>query len=159
MVPELLHRREQRENALEPIAVDLVDVFREPRGQEDVLLDGQVGEDAHVLRHVGYVHRRDLRRRQRGDVLAVEYDAALRGAPKAHDRAQGRRLARAVAPQQQGELAARHGEIHAVKDVVCPDVGVHAGQSQQVVVHLRVMPGSTPHPWCRANMDCGSGPQ
>jgi hypothetical protein len=35
-----------------------------------------------------------------------------------------RGLARAVAAEQHGELAARHRQINALQDVVMPDVGV-----------------------------------
>jgi hypothetical protein len=99
VVPELFHGGEQREDPLQPRAVDLRGVLGAARGQQHVLLDREVGEDAHVLRHVGYAEAGDLRRGQLRDVLAVKADAALRGAPQAHDRAQRGRLARAVAPR------------------------------------------------------------
>jgi hypothetical protein len=44
-------------------------------------------------------------------------------------------FAYAVAPQQHGELAARHNQVHAVQDVVRPDVGVHAFEGEKSVAH------------------------
>src|SRR3546814_19428530 len=62
---------------------------------------------------------------------------ALRGLPQAHDGAQGRGLAGTVAAEQHGELAARHGEIHAMQDMVTAAMGMHALEAQQ-----RVGPGA-----------------
>ena len=53
------------------------------------------------------------------------------GAPQAHDGAQHGGLAGAVAAQQHGQLAARHGEVHALQDVVLADMRVHAGQREE----------------------------
>jgi hypothetical protein len=110
------------------LRVDLRGVARAARGQQHVLLDRQVGEDAHVLGHVGHAQAGDLRRRWAVMSWSLKR-RALRGAPQAHDGAQRGRLAGAVAPQQHGELPARHGEVDAVQDVVRPDVRVHAGGS------------------------------
>ena len=62
MVPELLHRREQREDPLQPRVVHLRGALRAARGQQHVFLHRQVGEDAHVLGHVGDAEPGDLRR-------------------------------------------------------------------------------------------------
>jgi hypothetical protein len=98
-------------------------------------LDGEVGEDAHVLGHVGNAQGGDLRRVQGRDVLVAEAHAALRGMPQAHDGPQRGGLAGAVAPEQHGELALGHGEIDAVEDVVCADMGVDALEAQQIRAH------------------------
>ena len=62
---------------------------------------------------------------------AVEEHVAARGRPQAHDGAQGRRLAGAVAAEQHRHLAGRHLEVDAVQDVIRADVRVHAGELQQ----------------------------
>src|SRR3546814_9902420 len=92
----------------------------------DVCSSDLIGEDAHVLGHIGDSALGDVGRRQRGDVAAVEPHVALRGLPQAHDGAQGRGLAGTVATQQHGELATRHGEIDAMQDMVTADMGMHA---------------------------------
>ena len=96
------------------------------------------------LGHVGNVEPRNLRCVQARDVAPVEVDAALRGLPQAHDGAQRGRLARAIAAQQHGELALGDGEIHAVQDVVRPDVRVHAWSSRRLAVLLMRPPSLRP---------------
>ncbi|MNT37684.1 hypothetical protein D3C72_1738310 [compost metagenome] len=132
MVPELLHGGKELEDPLQPRVVDGVGVLGAARGQHHVLLHREVGEDAHVLGHVGHAEFGDLRRVQGRDVLAGELHPALRRMPQAHDGAQRGGLARAVAAQQHGELALGHGQIHAVQDVVRPDVRLHAFEGQQI---------------------------
>jgi hypothetical protein len=117
-------------------------------GQQDVLLHGQVGEDAHVLRHVGHAHARHVGRRGAragaANGRAVEADLALRRAPQSHDRAQRGGLAGAVAAQQHGHGCRRHGQIDAVQDVVRADVRVHVLQFQQRLRHAAFSVGLTP---------------
>ena len=60
------------------------------------------------------------------DAPPVEGDPALRRRPQAHDRAQRRRLAGAVAAEEHRHLPCRHLEVDAVEDVVRADVRVHA---------------------------------
>ena len=67
----------------------------------------------------------------RGDVAAVESDAAGGGLPQAHDGAQRRRLAGAVAAEQHRQLARGDREVHAVKDMIRTDMRVHAGELQE----------------------------
>ena len=62
------------------------------------------------------------------DRLAAEGDGAARRRPQAHDGAQRRRLAGAVAAQQHRHLALGHDEVDAVQDVIGADVRVHAAQ-------------------------------
>jgi hypothetical protein len=99
--------------------------------QQQVFLDREVGKDAHVLGHIGDVELGNRRRGQARDVLLAKADAALAGLPQAHDGAQRGGLARAIAAQQHGDLAARHSQVHAVQDVIGADMGVHALELQQ----------------------------
>ena len=82
------------------------------------------------------------------DVLPVQQHLAARRGPQAHDAAQCRGLAGAVAAQQHGQLAGGHHQVHAVKDVVSADVRVHAGQRQQIALggaaHAASASGATP---------------
>ena len=80
------------------------------------------------------------------DAPAVERDPALRRAPQAHDRAQRRRLAGAVAAEQHRHLARRHLEVDAVQDVVRADVRVHAGEQSSSGVCAHARPAAAPAP-------------
>ena len=110
--PELLQRREQAEDPVQPRRVQLVGAARGARGQHHVLLHRQVGEDAHALGHVGDAELRDV---GRGELACwppigrpSNCTAPCDGGPQAHDRAQRGRLAGAVAAQQHRHLAGRH---------------------------------------------------
>ena len=63
---------------------------------EDVLLRGELAEDARLLRQVADAGPRALVHRQLGDVLLAEEDLAAVGPGQAHDHVEGRGLARAV---------------------------------------------------------------
>ena len=122
------HRRKQPEDPFQPR--HRRSARRAPPPAEHVLAHREVGENAHVLGHVGDAAPGDFGRRPRRDVLAVEPDAAGR-VPQTHDGAQRGGLAGAVAAEQHGQRAARHHEIDAVQDVIRPDVRVHAFEAQQ----------------------------
>src|SRR5438552_15260012 len=117
-VPELLHRREQGEDALEAPLVRLCLA----RGEPQVFAHGEAGEDAHVLRYVGNAAPRERWRFQMLNFIPVEADRAGRGAPEAHDGSQARGLAGAVAAEKHGERVRRNAEVDAMQDVVLPDV-------------------------------------
>ena len=105
--PELLQRREQAEDPLQPLRVELAGVARRARGQQHVLLHRQVGEDAHALGHVGDAAARRCRAWP-GRLMSTGPGSAARPAlapPQAHDRAQRGGLAGAVAAQQHRHLA------------------------------------------------------
>src|ERR1039457_5359118 len=109
VLPEALQRRELAEDQLETPGVDVFGSFGPPGREEKVLAHGEIGEDPHVLGHVRDAAPRDLRRREGADVLALEADRTRRDVPEAHDAAQRRRLAGAVAsetdrPRAAGEL-------------------------------------------------------
>src|SRR5262249_56716389 len=59
----------------------------------------------------------DAVRRRAGDVAVLEAHSAGARWGEAHDRAQRRRLARAVAPEQHGDLPRRHRERHVAQHV------------------------------------------
>ena len=79
---------------------------RVARREHHVLLHREVGEDPHVLRHVGDAGARDVGRRQpsRCRVPSKRISPARR-APQAHDGAQRRGLAGAVAAEQHRQSA------------------------------------------------------
>jgi len=64
------------------------------------LLDGQLAEDARLLRQVGNSAARALIERQRRDVLAAEHDAALVRLEQSHQHVEGGGLARAVGTEK-----------------------------------------------------------
>ena len=69
------------------------------------------------------------------DIGALERDPSGRGAPQAHDGAQGRGLAGAIAAQKHGQLAFGHLQVDAMQNVVLGDVGLHPGQREQRCLH------------------------
>src|ERR1043166_3062275 len=71
----------------------------------DVLGDGELAEHLAFFRGEADAHARDPIWPKPGDVLAVEFDRAGRGLKKAHDSAETRGLAGAVAADQADELA------------------------------------------------------
>ena len=77
------------------------------------------------------------------DALSAERDLARRGRPQAHDGAQRRGLAGAVAAEQHRGLALGHAEVDAMQDVIAPDMGMHAGERQQIA-HAALFPGAMP---------------
>src|SRR5271169_6338759 len=105
-----------------------------PGGEQHVLAHRQLAEYAHILRHVSDAQTGDVRRIERGYRLAVENDLAQAGLPQAHDGAQSRRLAGAIAPEQYGDPSAPGGETDAVQNAVAADVGKNAIEPQQGVV-------------------------
>src|SRR5438046_2289925 len=97
---------EDREHALvRGAAVRPRDALAEPGGDLKVLLDGQVGEDAAVLRRIADAEPRALVRGQPRDVPALEAHGAAARRQQPHDRVDRRRLAGAVAADQTDGLA------------------------------------------------------
>ena len=72
---------------------------------EDVLLDGELAEDAGFLRQVAHAEAGPAVHRQRGDVLAVEQDLAVVGRDLAGGHAEAGGLAGAVGAEQADDLA------------------------------------------------------
>ena len=84
---------------------------RHSAAEPEVLLDGQLGDDAAALGHVRQPEAGIASTGVRVDVLAVEHDAAPRlGPDQPGDGAQQRGLAGAVGAEHGGDLAARGGE-------------------------------------------------
>ena len=98
-----------------------------------ILGDRQVGEDAAAFRHMGDAELDDLLGRQAVDAPAVEPDFAGARRRQARDRAQRRRLARAVGADQGHDVARADLDRHALEggDLVVMDVDV--GQAKQHV--------------------------
>src|SRR5690606_16165438 len=82
-----------------------------------VLLDRQPAEYLAALGHVADAHRDPLLRREPVDPPAVEADLATADRHHAHDAAQERGLADAVAPKQHADLADRRLELDPAQDV------------------------------------------
>src|SRR5881397_2254980 len=78
----------------------------------NVLGDGELAEHLAFLRGKADAHARDPVWPKADDVLAVEFDRAGRGLEKAHDGAETRGLAGAVAADQADELAGIDLERH-----------------------------------------------
>ena len=100
----------------------LVDTGDRPRagpldGDQQVLVDRQVGEDAPPFRHIADAGLSDPVRGKSGHVRAEQRDLASARAGEADQAAQRRRLPRAVAAEQRDDLALAHLEAHAVQDM------------------------------------------
>src|SRR6185436_13402116 len=110
---------EPREELVDPLARPLAARRRAagaPRGDPQVLVDGERREEATALRDVADAVPRDLVRLAADELLALEADRALGMRRRdAHDRVAERRLAHAVATHDR-ERAALHGEAEVVED-------------------------------------------
>src|SRR5207248_6892839 len=84
---------------------------------EDVLLDGELAEDAGLLGEVAQAEAGALVHGELADVLAVEEDLALVGGDLAGGHAEAGGLAGAVGAEQADDLADVHVEIDAVHDL------------------------------------------
>src|SRR5262249_53528048 len=123
--------------ALGEIREDLVDLVDRHaarphhRWQQEVLLDIEAGEDAALLRAIGDAELGDAVRRPSDQLLAAEIDRAAALADDAHDRAERRRLAGAVAPEERHDLALADLERHTVEDVALAVPGVQPLDAEQ----------------------------
>ena len=77
------------------------------------------------------------------DGSPVQRDPPRRGLPQAHDGSQRRGLAGAVAAQQHRGLALGHAEIDALQNVIAPDMGMDAGEREQLG-HAALRAGAMP---------------
>src|SRR6202012_4780318 len=106
--------------ALGEAGEELVGAFLVPRAAArhryaQVLGDGQVGEDAASFGYVADAQPGDAVRRKARRVLAEDRDLALARRGEAHQAAQGRRLAGAVAAEQSGDPPLFDAEADAVQ--------------------------------------------
>ena len=90
-----------------------------------MLLDGHRRKDAAVLRHEGNARFHDPVRRQPRDVGPVEDDAAAPCRRQSQDRAQRRRFARSVSPENRDALRGSDRETDALQDVAFTVIGVN----------------------------------
>ena len=174
---ELPHLGEEREDALVAVPRGRRSAPRsvrpgEPRGDLEVLLDGQVGEDAGVLGRVADAEEGPLVRGQVRDVPAPERDLPDAHREEPHDAVVRRRLPRAVSADEADRLAVVDGERDATEDLRRPAVGVDVvelehrsrhGQGARVVpmsvvvtASLRRISSGVPSarivPWCMATI-------
>ena len=96
----------------------------------DVLAHADLGERLGDLEGAHHAGGADAMRRQAGDVLAVEGDAAGIGRVEAGDGREQRRLARAVGPDQADDLALAHVERGLVD-------GLQAAERLGELAHLK----------------------
>ena len=115
--------REQMEDALE-ILLQPALVLALERAHLEVLEHGHPREQLPPLGRLGDAAGDDVVRGVVGDVLAAEPDLAAARVVEPVDRAQGRRLARAVGAEQRDDLAVAHLERHALERVNRAVVGV-----------------------------------
>ena len=94
------------------------------RPTSEILLHRQIGEDPPLLRHVTKARTHDLVRRRARDIPAFEHDAAGALLDETHDRAEGRRLAGAVAAEQRHDLAVADLERDVEQDMRGPIMAV-----------------------------------
>src|SRR5262245_30486128 len=97
-----------------------------PPDDLEVLLDGEVREDAPVVRDVADAEPGDLERLAPRDLLPLELDAPAARRREPHDAAQGRALAGSIAAQQAHHLARLDVKGNAVDD------GAHAVTGDEV---------------------------
>src|SRR5262245_50164793 len=107
LAPALSQHRKVFEDPLERPARAVGD---RPRRQTQVLADVQMRKDLTPLGDVADAEPEDAMRRLPGDLAVLEAHGAGARWREPHDRPQGRRLARAVASEQHGDLTRRHGE-------------------------------------------------
>src|SRR5208283_2034488 len=84
--------------------------------RQQILLDGQLAEDAGLLRQVRNPAARALVERQGRDVLAAERDSPMVRFEQSHQHVEGGRLARAVGSQETHHLARLDDYVDVVDD-------------------------------------------
>ena len=104
-----------------------------PGGGQDVLGHAELGEDLAPLRHVGDAAARAPKRRNFGDLGAIQPHRARRDRQQAHDALQQGGLARPVAAENGEALAPRKGEGYGTEHLRAAVVLVDALDLQ---VHL-----------------------
>jgi hypothetical protein len=104
---------------------------RRALGEAEILADLEMGEDLAALGDVSDSRVEDLVRCVSGDVAVLETHRAFAGRRQAHDRAQGRRLARAVATEQHGDLARGDGEGDVAQHVALAVKGLEGLDGEQ----------------------------
>ncbi len=102
-------------------------------GDDEILLDGQAGDDAAVLGHEADPGARRLVRPHEVQRLARQMDLALLelGIGGPGDGPEGRGLAGAVAAEQRHDLPLAHGEADALHDVALVVVGVDVAAGEE----------------------------
>jgi hypothetical protein len=91
--------------------------LRSSKRDLEILLDAEIGEDAPAFRHEADALGGDPECRPARGVLAEYRDPALACRRQAHQAAQRRGLARAVAPEQRGDLAFLDRKADAMQDM------------------------------------------
>jgi hypothetical protein len=132
-----LQPRKVLEDLLEARAVATAAVAHRQRRHAKVFGDGEAREDPPVLRHERQSRARDLVRRQLRDVDTREPDAPGARAHHAHDRLEGRALARAVAADKADDLTGVDVQAHALDDVTLLVVRVKLVDSEKWFSHAR----------------------
>ena len=96
----------------------------------DVVLDVQAAENRRFLRQIADTEPGALVHRQRGDVIAIEFDAAAVGVDQAGDHVEHRGLAGAVRAEQADRLAPPHIERDALHHHAAAETFLNAVRRQ-----------------------------
>src|SRR5262249_42034421 len=96
-----------------------------------VLVHGQVGKHASILRHEADAEPRDAIRGKADEIMATQGDPSRPRWREPHDASRCRRLPRAVAPEQADDLAGLHREREIKQDVAVVVVGVHVAELEE----------------------------
>src|SRR5262249_3837611 len=99
----LLQSRKESEHAI-AVFQDLAPGLPRERAEVEVLVDGEVGEDAASLVDLRQAEAEDLVRGQAGEIAAVEDDPARGALAEAAHRPERGRLARAVGADERDDL-------------------------------------------------------
>src|SRR5262249_22736795 len=103
---------------------------------QDVLADGEVGNDLAALRHISKTTARPPECRLAGDVAVIIPDGAVGSVGEPHDGLEQRRLAGSVATKDGGDLAGRQVEIDAVQHVTAAVKAVDVDELEHQVIAL-----------------------
>ena len=126
-------------------------VFGQLGHAHDVVAHAHAAEDRVLLRQVADAEPRALVHRQRGDVRAVDRDAARIGRDQAHDHVEAGGLARAVGTQQADDLAAAQVQADVLHHLAALERLGEVDRPQTVALVDR--PGSTDELSVRASMN------
>ena len=114
----------------------------------DIVFDIEAAEDRGFLRQIADAEAGALIHRQRGDVVAVELDAAAVGVDQAGDHVEHRGLAGAVGPEQAHRFAAPHVKRDAFDDRAAAEAFLDAVRGEIAVACSLPAVGVVARPRC-----------
>src|SRR5438067_4232968 len=133
------HRATAGEDREELHYLGLVPAIRDrPRGDGDVLADGQIAEDAAALGYERDACASDLMGRRGGEIGAIDVHAPTSRSQKARDRGDRRRLARTIAADERHGFSRGDVEINALQDMAFAVVGMEPADREGECAHATV---------------------